>query len=129
VTISRNLSSIPNTITANTIIDSTGNTVPISTVVQGTAKAWVSYNASTTTIRSSFNCSSVTYVSATNYIFNFTNPMPNATYATLSTTGGTTNNYALSPWTSIVATSNTQFGFTLNGSVNPTFLSVAVFSS
>jgi N-methylhydantoinase B/oxoprolinase/acetone carboxylase alpha subunit len=124
MTISRNLSSIPNTITANTIIDSTGNTVPISTVVQGTAKAWVSYNGSAQTIYSSFNCSSVTYNSATNYTFNFANTMPNANYAVLCTIGGAVAQAGLAPWGTPTTSS---FVFTMGGSTNPTYVSVAVF--
>ena len=113
-------------ITLTSIVDNTGNTVTGSTVVQGTAKAWVSYNASTTTIRSSFNCSSVTRNSASNYTFNVANAFADANYATVCTVGGTTNNYGLAPWTSIVA-STTQIGFTHNGATDSTYISLVVF--
>ena len=117
---------ITNTITANTMVDATGNTIPASTLVQGSAKAWVSYNASTTTIRSSFNCSSVTRNSASNYTFNVVNAFADVNYATVCTVGGTTNNYGLAPWTSIVA-STTQIGFTHNGATDSTYISLVVF--
>ena len=117
---------ITNTITANTMVDATGNTILASSLVQGSAKAWVSYNASTTTIRSSFNCSSVTRNSATNYTFNAINAFVDTNYAAVCTAGGTTNNYGLAPWTSIVA-STTQIGFTHNGSVDSTYISLVVF--
>ena len=117
---------ITNTITANTMVDATGNTILASSLVQGSAKAWVSYNASTTTIRSSFNCSSVTRSSATNYTFNVANAFADANYATVCTVGGTTNNYGLAPWTSIAA-STTQIGFTHNGASDSTYISLVVF--
>ena len=49
----------------------------------GIAKAWVNfdgYTGSTTTIRNSFNVSSVTYVSTGTYTVNFTTAMANANY-------------------------------------------------
>ena len=49
----------------------------------GIAKAWVNYNLITQTIRSSFNVSSVTYVSTGQFTVNFTTAMPNAEYATV----------------------------------------------
>jgi hypothetical protein len=47
----------------------------------GIAKAWVNYNGVAQTIAGSFNVSSVTYNSTTNYTVNFTTAMPNTTYA------------------------------------------------
>ena len=94
-------------------------------VAKGVAKAWVSYNGSGQTIYSSFNCSSVTYNSATNYTFNFTNVMPNANYAVLCTIGGAVAQAGLAPWGTPTASS---FVFTMGGSTNPTYVSVAVFS-
>jgi hypothetical protein len=65
----------------------------------GIAKSWVSYNASTQTIRGSFNVSSVTYVGSGQFTVNFTTAMPNADYSiALSTSsagsGGTSTLYA-----------------------------------
>jgi hypothetical protein len=96
VTISRNLSSIPNTITANTIIDSTGNTVPIATVVKGAAKAWGSYAfvgvGSTPTLRGAFNISSITRNSTGNFTLAFTTAMPNVNYSFSGSATYTTGN-------------------------------------
>ena len=47
----------------------------------GIAKAWVNWNGSTSTIRDSFNVSSVTRSATGNYLVNFTTAMPNANYA------------------------------------------------
>jgi N-methylhydantoinase B/oxoprolinase/acetone carboxylase alpha subunit len=106
------------------MVDATGNTILASSLVQGSAKAWVSYNGSAQTIYSSFNCSSVTYNSATNYTFNFANTMPNANYAVLCTIGGAVAQAGLAPWGTPTASS---FVFTMGGSTNPTYVSVAVF--
>ena len=97
MTISRNLSSIPNTITANTIIDSTGNTVPIVTVVKGAAKAWVRFNGSTATMNSAFNVSSVTRNATGDYTINFITPMTSGEYAVASTAGDNQNAASSTP--------------------------------
>ena len=48
----------------------------------GIAKAWVNFSGvSSTTIKSSFNVSSVTYVSTGKYTVNFTTAMADANYA------------------------------------------------
>jgi hypothetical protein len=94
----------------------------------GIAKAWVSYNASTQTIRSSFNCSSVTRNTASNYTFNAATAFADNNYAAVCTVGGTTNNYGLAPWTSIAA-STTQIGFTHNGATDSTYMSLIIFST
>ena len=126
------------TITTGTVTTLTAPTSTITTLnapsgvlatqngMTGIAKAWISYNGSAQTIYSSFNCSSVTYNSATNYTFNFTNVMPNANYAVLCTIGGAVNQAGLAPWGTPTASS---FVFTMGGSTNPTYVSVAVFSS
>jgi hypothetical protein len=60
--------------------------VPVNTVVNGSAKAWVNFNGTTSpgTIRASFNVSSVTKNSTGNYTVNFTTAMPDANYSALS---------------------------------------------
>ena len=48
--------------------------VPIDTVVQGSAKAWVNFNGTgTVAIRASFNVSSITDNGVGNHTINFTN--------------------------------------------------------
>jgi hypothetical protein len=51
-------------------------------VIQGSAKAWVNYNGSTNAIRSSYNVSSVTFISTGAWTVNFTNALANSNYAT-----------------------------------------------
>jgi hypothetical protein len=56
--------------------------VPVNTVAQGSAKAWVNFNGTgTVAIRASFNVSSITDNSTGNYTANFTNAMPDTNYA------------------------------------------------
>jgi hypothetical protein len=72
-------------ITLTSIVDNTGNTVTGSTVVKGSAKAWVNFNGTgTVVIRSSFNVSSITDNGTGDYTVNFTNAMVDANYNTLT---------------------------------------------
>ena len=70
------------TIKADTLSNLAGTqTVPVSTVAQGSAKAWVNFNGTgTVAIRASFNVSSITDNGVGNYTVNFTNAMANANY-------------------------------------------------
>jgi hypothetical protein len=54
--------------------------VPVATVAQGSAKAWVNFNGTTSpgTIRASFNVSSVTRNSTGDYSVNLTTAVPDA---------------------------------------------------
>jgi hypothetical protein len=57
--------------------------VPVNTVAQGSAKAWVNFNGTgTVAIRASFNVSSITDNGTGDYTVNFTNAMADANYAT-----------------------------------------------
>jgi hypothetical protein len=47
------------------------------------AKAWVNFNGTTNTIRSSFNVTSTTKIGTGNYQINLTTAMPNANYAVI----------------------------------------------
>ena len=80
------------TLKVDNLLNSSGNESPIS--VPGAAKAWVHYDGSSgttgqndTTIRSSYNVSSVTNNGTGDYTVNFTNNMANANYAALCTAG------------------------------------------
>jgi len=98
-------------ITLTSIVDNTGNTVTGSTVVNGSAKAWVNFNASTgaTSIRSSFNVSSVTYNSTGLYTVNFTTAFSNTNYATVANAGiGRTG--ATSEIISVYTPTNSSYG-------------------
>jgi hypothetical protein len=56
--------------------------VPVATVAQGSAKAWVNFNGTgTVAIRASFNVSSITDNGTGNYTVNFTTAMPEENYA------------------------------------------------
>lgn len=69
------------TIVLDAITDGTGNTVSGSTVVNGSAKAWVVYTSTGQLILNSFNVSSVTYNGTGDFTINFTTAMPTANYA------------------------------------------------
>lgn len=77
------------TIKADTLSNLAGSqTVPVSTVAQGSAKAWVNFNGTgTVAIRASFNVSSITDNGTGQYTVNFTNAMVDANYATVSAAG------------------------------------------
>lgn len=56
-------------------------TVPVGTVVNGSAKAWVNFNGTgTVAIRAAFNVSSITDNNVGDYTINFTTAMPDANY-------------------------------------------------
>ena len=112
------------TVTCGTISDGT-NSTSSTNCIQGSAKAWASYNASTKTVNASYNCSSITWNSTSSYTFNFTNALSDTNYAIVGTVGGASNNYFLAPWGGVKST--TQFGMTINTSVDPTSVSMAIF--
>jgi hypothetical protein len=77
----------------NTAIISDGTySTSANNVVQGSAKAWVNFDASSGSsapIRGAFNVSSVTWVSTGQYQINYATAMPNANYAVTGTSGYT----------------------------------------
>jgi hypothetical protein len=103
-----------------------------------TAKAWINFSGGGTTINSSFNVSSITYIGTGTTTINFTSAMPNANYpisVSNSFASGTTeavfgvlhNDAPYAPTTSSV-TVKFYRGDT-NAAVNPTYGYVLVFSS
>jgi hypothetical protein len=71
------------TLTISTLSDGT-NSTSATNCIQGSAKAWVNFDGqtgNTTTVRASYNVSSVTYNAAGNYSINFTNAFADANYA------------------------------------------------
>ena len=85
---------MPSELRVNTLKDASGNnSVGMSTVAEGSAKAWASYNGSGTTFADSFNMASATDNSTGNYTFALTNAMGNANYAasTIAHPGTTTS--------------------------------------
>ena len=71
-------------LTISTLNDSSG-VLATQNGMTGIAKAWLCYNASTQTIRASFNISSVTYNSGGNYTINFTTAMSDTNYVVTGT--------------------------------------------
>tara|TARA_R100001015_G_C4563295_1_gene122733 strand:+ start:450 stop:848 length:399 start_codon:yes stop_codon:yes gene_type:complete len=69
------------TLKVNTIQDASGgNSSTATQIAQGRAKAWCNWEG-TTTIRDSFNVSSLTDIAGGKWQVNFTNAMPNNDYA------------------------------------------------
>jgi hypothetical protein len=61
--------------------------VPVNTVVNGSAKAWVNFNGTgTVAIRASFNVSSITDHGVGNYTINFATAMADVNYSAQLTT-------------------------------------------
>ncbi len=71
------------TIRTDTLQNAAGTkSVPVATVVDGSAKAWVNFNGTgTVAIRAGFNVSSITDNSVGDYTINFTTAIPDANYA------------------------------------------------
>lgn len=70
----------------NTLANAAGSkSVPVATVVDGSAKAWVTFNGTTGAIRGQFNVSSVTRNSTGTYTVAFTTAMPNTNYSSVAT--------------------------------------------
>lgn len=68
---------------------SDSKSVPVDTVVQGTAKAWVNFNGTgTVAIRAAFNVSSITDNGTGNYTVNFATPMPDINFCVASNVNG-----------------------------------------
>ena len=76
------------TIKTTTLSTQGGSTVPVDTVVNGTAKAWVNFNGTgTVAIRRSFNVASITDNGVGNYTVNFTTAMVDANYSVAGAAG------------------------------------------
>ena len=117
------------TLVAQTISNGTVSTSSAN-VIQGSAKAWVAYNGVTSSIRSSYNVSSVTRNSAGDYTINFTNAFADANYApafsTLQTGGAGYIVYGRNdtPYTTTQCRITTSTTAALN---DTTHLGVAIF--
>jgi len=82
------------TIKTETLSTPSNSTVPVDTVVNGTAKAWVNFNGTgAVAIRRAFNVASITDNGTGNYTVNFTTAMADADYSAIcnSSSGGVTN--------------------------------------
>ena len=68
------------TLTISTLSDGT-NSTSSTNCIQGSAKAWVNFTGlGSTSIRASYNVSSVTYVTTGKYTINFTNAFADSNY-------------------------------------------------
>jgi len=70
------------TLTISTLSDGT-NSTSSTNCIQGSAKAWVNFNGNPTSIRASYNTSSVTRNANGNYTIAFTNAFSDTNYATV----------------------------------------------
>ena len=126
------------TIASDTIQDGAGNSISTTTIINGSAKAWVQYCPNPNAIAGSFNVSSVTYISAGGAEVNFTTAMPNTNYAaTIAVTSdgalstcyfNGTKTQAFYTTKVCIATAYSTGASTWAGS-NPTAVCVSVFSS
>lgn len=95
----------------NTLQNAAGSkSVPVATVVDGSAKAWVNFNGTgTVAIRASFNVTSITDNATGDYTINFTTAMPDANYSAVISGGGTNGVFGSKPAdTSPLATSSVR---------------------
>jgi hypothetical protein len=107
-------------------------TVPVSTVAQGSAKAWVNFNGTgTVAIRASFNVSSITDNGTGNYTVNFTTALPDANYAAVFGGGDTaiTSGVPLTYITTTTTTSQTfrTYNYSGGGQFDVPTLCVSIF--
>jgi hypothetical protein len=126
------------TLRTNTLSNAAGSaSVPVDTVISGSAKAWVNFNGTFGSspftianggIRAAFNVSSVTDNGTGDYTVNFATAMPDANYSWASISGspGVTNGVtiATTPTASALplVTVNTAFNL-----YDPVFVTCAVF--
>ena len=99
------------TLKADTLTHSTAGSVNTNNVIKGTAKAWWSSND--TTLKDSFNISSLTDAAASTYDFNYTSNMNNDDYAFPAATINTTANDVILT-TGVTTTKVRQKGITSN---------------
>lgn len=85
------------TVVADTIQNGAGTSTSMDNAIYGSAKAWVNFAGSTGTIRTSYNCSSVTRVTTGQYTMNLTNALTDANFVITGTcgSGNVYGNYAI----------------------------------
>jgi hypothetical protein len=118
------------TIKTETLSTPSNATVPVDTVVNGTAKAWVNFNGTgTVAIRRAFNVSSITDNGTGDYTVNFTTAMPDVNYATtVGFNNQASNNGANLKFTSSTTGSVSVQKFENNANVDCASVFVAIFS-
>ena len=128
------------TIKTTTLSTQGGSTVPVDTVVNGTAKAWVNFNGTgTVAIRRAFNVSSITDNGEGDYTVNFTTAMVGADYcfqgSSININTGTASFVVQAHTIAGVTTSSVRIinsygtsGSTGTGKRDTEILNVAIFS-
>mgnify|MGYP003679509949 FL=1 len=127
------------TIKTTTLSTQGGSTVPVDTVVNGTAKAWVNFDGTgTVAIRRAFNVSSISDNGTGDYSVNFTTAMVDADYsAIISTDNGSSGTGVIANFDVdatatplLVGSVRIQTANSVNpaGNVNPAIVTVAIFS-
>lgn len=115
------------TLRTDTLSNSAGSaSVPVNTVINGSAKAWVNFNGTgTVAIRAAFNVSSITDNGTGDYTINFTTAMPDANYsafATCQSGAGTTTQivtmFNSAPWNGFVAPTTSAFRIAISQPAN-----------
>ena len=117
------------TIKTTTLSTQGGSTVPVDTVVNGTAKAWVNFNGTgTVAIRRAFNVSSITDNTVGNFTINFTTAMVDANYSAIAAQDVSTS-YSNSVMLDTYRTTTVKmYVYSGNASADPSNASVAIFS-
>lgn len=103
-------------------------TVPVNTVVNGSAKAWVNFNGTgTVAIRAAFNVSSITDNGTGDYTVNFTTALVDANYSLVITgTYGSANLFNTTAPTTTAARITTYIT-TSGGNQDQAYIAVAIF--
>ena len=116
------------TLVAQTISNGTVSTSSAN-VIQGSARAWVNFTG--TTIRNSYNVSSITQRSTGDYTVNFTNAMPNKDYVvTGMVSDDATANRGFNIQNTYTTGMNTAYVWvTTFAASTPTAVCVAIFGS
>tara|TARA_B110000971_G_scaffold208321_1_gene233368 strand:+ start:346 stop:717 length:372 start_codon:yes stop_codon:yes gene_type:complete len=121
------------TIKTTTLSTQGGSTVPVDTVVNGTAKAWVNFNGSgTVAIRRAFNVSSITDNGTGNYTITFTTAMVDADYGFSGVSGASANSGYVRISTNAIPTTSQLAIHTLAGNtyalIDTVQVSAVIFS-
>ena len=122
------------TIKTETLSTPSNATVPVDTVVNGTAKAWVNFDGTgTVAILRAFNVSSITDNGTGNYTVNFTNAMPDVYYSTFVGASTIGSNTSIDTWSNGYLFTTTSVQIELENSsssaIDRSHVSVAIFSN
>lgn len=121
------------TVRTNTLSNAAGSaSVPVDTVINGSAKAWVNFNGTgTVAIRAAFNVSSITDNDVGDYTVNFTNAMVDANYVanvSMRTVVGSASLSNVAAATAPTTSAIRVIAFTTGGSLADTdYLFVSIF--